>query len=261
MSSSLRTLAVRLPTRSSTLLSSPRPLTPICIARQSAALVCPRQSSPTLCLAGPHAFTRPASSLSNSARKAPNATDRRTAAELAKNPSASGANAAEVSSTAANAAPAGTAPALDWNTFFKLRLQRRRFQLFFSVTTGFVGAFGGAVVLTSGLAEPLLTQIPLDPFITLGLMVVACGGMGWLLGPIVGSQIFYVLNRGMGPQLRQKESEFLTRVRKNRSDPTNSSAGNPVPDFYGEKIQSVAGYRRWLKDQRAFTKKKTQAFV
>ena len=34
-----------------------------------------------------------------------------------------------------------------------------------------------------------------------------------------------------------------------------------VPDFYGEKIQSVAGYRRWLKDQRAFTKKKTQAFV
>lgn len=35
----------------------------------------------------------------------------------------------------------------------------------------------------------------------------------------------------------------------------------PVPDFYGEKIQSVAGYRQWLKDQRAFTKKKTANFV
>ena len=230
MSSSLRTFAVRLPTRSSAILSSSRPLTSLCLARQPAAHTKPRQSSPTLCLAGPHAFTRPASGLANSARKAPNATDRRTAAELAQNPSASGANAAEASATAGNAASgvaAGKTPALDWNTFFKLRLQRRRFQLFFSVTTGFVGAFGGAVVLTSGLAEPLLTQIPLDPFITLGLMVVACGGMGWLLGPIVGSQIFYVLNRGMGPQLRQKESEFLTRVRKNRSDPTNSSAGNP----------------------------------
>lgn len=34
-----------------------------------------------------------------------------------------------------------------------------------------------------------------------------------------------------------------------------------VPDFYGEKIQSVAGYRRWLKDQRAFNRKKTAAFV
>jgi import inner membrane translocase subunit TIM23 len=34
-----------------------------------------------------------------------------------------------------------------------------------------------------------------------------------------------------------------------------------VPDFYGEKIQSVQGYRRWLKDQRAFNKKKTANFV
>lgn len=29
-----------------------------------------------------------------------------------------------------------------------------------------------------------------------------------------------------------------------------------VPDYYGEKISSVAGYRQWLKDQRAFTKKR-----
>ena len=31
-----------------------------------------------------------------------------------------------------------------------------------------------------------------------------------------------------------------------------------VPDFYGEKISSVAGYRQWLKDQRAFNRKKTK---
>jgi len=34
-----------------------------------------------------------------------------------------------------------------------------------------------------------------------------------------------------------------------------------VPDFYGEKISSVAGYRQWLRDQRAFNRKKTGAFV
>lgn len=34
-----------------------------------------------------------------------------------------------------------------------------------------------------------------------------------------------------------------------------------VPDFYGEKIQSVQGYRQWLKDQRAFNKKKSANFV
>ncbi|KAK0391443.1 hypothetical protein NLU13_0944 [Sarocladium strictum] len=250
MSSSLRTLAVRLPARS-TLLPCSRAFTPLCLARQPSPL---HQASPTLCLAS-RGFTRPASNLATSARKAPNAVDRKTASELAANSSASGASAAEVSSTSASA------PSLDWNTFFRLRLQRRRIQLLFSVVSGLAGSAGGAIALTSGIAEPLLTQVPLDPFITLGLMVVACGGMGWLLGPIVGSQIFYMINRRLGPQIRQKESEFLTRVRKNRSDPSNSSAGNPVPDFYGEKIQSVAGYRRWLKDQRAFNKKKTQAFV
>jgi import inner membrane translocase subunit TIM23 len=35
----------------------------------------------------------------------------------------------------------------------------------------------------------------------------------------------------------------------------------PVPDFYGEKVQSVSGYRQWLKDQRAFTRKKTRAVL
>jgi len=55
----------------------------------------------------------------------------------------------------------------------------------------------------------------------------------------------------------QKESQFFARIKKNRVDPSSSSTGNPVPDFYGEKIQSVAGYRQWLKDQRAFNKKRT----
>jgi import inner membrane translocase subunit TIM23 len=34
-----------------------------------------------------------------------------------------------------------------------------------------------------------------------------------------------------------------------------------VPDFYGEKISSVAGYRQWLRDQRAFNRKKETSFL
>jgi import inner membrane translocase subunit TIM23 len=56
--------------------------------------------------------------------------------------------------------------------------------------------------------------------------------------------------------MRQKEKEFFNRVKKHRVDPTSSSYGNPVPDYYGEKIGSVADYRRWLKDQRAFNLKR-----
>lgn len=54
----------------------------------------------------------------------------------------------------------------------------------------------------------------------------------------------------------QKEKEFYARIKKFRVDPTVSSMQNPVPDYYGEKIGSVTGYRRWLKDQRAFNLKR-----
>lgn len=60
---------------------------------------------------------------------------------------------------------------------------------------------------------------------------------------------------------QQKERDFFARIRKYRVDPTSSSMQNPVPDYYGEKITSVAGYRNWLKDQRAFNKKRGRSFV
>ena len=61
-------------------------------------------------------------------------------------------------------------------------------------------------------------------------------------------------------ELRSKERDFFERIRKNRVDPASSSMQNPVPDYYGEKIVSVQGYRAWLKDQRAFNKKR-RSFV
>lgn len=129
------------------------------------------------------------------------------------------------------------------------------------MATGLLGGAVGTVVLAEGFAEPLIAQVPLDPFFTLGIMTMACAGMGWLVGPTLGNQVFYIINRRFKTQMMQKEGEFFARVKRHRADPTNSSAGNPVPDFYGEKIQSVAGYRRWLKDQRAFNKKKSASFV
>ncbi|KAM0563187.1 hypothetical protein ACHAPJ_000903 [Fusarium lateritium] len=163
-----------------------------------------------------------------------------------------------------SAAPGSTStelPPLDWNNFFKLRVKRRRFQLAFSITNGIFAGGAGAVFLSTGLAEPVITQIPLDPFMTLGIMTLAFSGLGWLSGPSVGNQVFYALNRKWKKQITQKEAQFFERIKKHRVDPTNSSANNPVPDFYGEKISSVAGYRQWLKDQKAFNKKKTANFV
>lgn len=125
--------------------------------------------------------------------------------------------------------------------------------------------------------DAIVGQLPLDPFISLGLISFACGGMGWLMGPIVGTGIFNMMNRKYISQMatvrllsfpqqsqkltfKQKEKEFYSRIKKYRVDPSASSMANPVPDYYGERISSVQGYRQWLKDQRAFNKKR-QTFV
>lgn len=141
---------------------------------------------------------------------------------------ADAAAAAQVAAKSAQAASANPGePPLDWNTFFRLRKSRRRWQLLFSVASSLAAGTGGALVLTTGAADALVSQIPLDPMITLGLMVFASAALGWLVGPSLGSQVFYAINRKYKNQMTVKEVQFFARVKKNRVDPSNSSAGNP----------------------------------
>ncbi|KKY35295.1 putative presequence translocase-associated motor subunit [Diaporthe ampelina] len=148
-------------------------------------------------------------------------------------------------------------PPLDWNSFFQLRKTRRRWQVGFSALMSVGFGASGALVLGSGAADSLTGQIPLDPILTLGLITLGCTAMGWVVGPSLGNAVFYLIKRKYKAPMTVKESQFFARIKKNRVDPSNSSTGNPVPDFYGEKISSVAGYRQWLKDQRAYNKKRT----
>ncbi|KAK3990382.1 mitochondrial import protein Pam17-domain-containing protein [Cladorrhinum sp. PSN332] len=166
-------------------------------------------------------------------------------------------NASTTASTGTPSSPSSEPIHLNWETFFKLRKTRRRWQQTFSII-GSAGAGGvGSVALSTGLADPVVTQIPLDPLITLGLLSMSCAALGWLAGPSLGSAVFNAMNSKYKEPMAEKEKEFFARIKKNRVDPTASSVRNPVPDFYGEKISSVAGYRQWLRDQRAFNRKKT----
>jgi import inner membrane translocase subunit TIM23 len=137
--------------------------------------------------------------------------------------------------------------------------------------------------------DGLGTQVMgLDPFVVLGLATVACGGVGWLIGPFLGNAFWGTLHRkykggvakvslyplylilsgyfqtpsyhNNAKNFPQKEKEFFDRIKRFRVDPSSNSFANPVPDYYGEKIGSVKDYRQWLKDQRAYNRKK-RSFV
>jgi mitochondrial import inner membrane translocase subunit TIM23 len=77
--------------------------------------------------------------------------------------------------------------------------------------------------------DPLVGQIPLDPFITMGLITFTCGGAGWLIGPTIGSKVFNWKHKQYIPQMKEKEKEFFRRIKRFRVDPSASSMANPVP--------------------------------
>ena len=133
-------------------------------------------------------------------------------------------------------------PPLDWNTFFQLRKSRRRWQVAFSVASLLSSGTAGALFVSTGAAEPVVNQIPLDPLVTLGLITFSFAALGWLIGPSMGSAVFYALNRKWKAQMTLKEGQFFARIKKNRVDPSASSAGNPGKSssdaFYPPKAPS-----------------------
>lgn len=129
---------------------------------------------------------------------------------------------------------------LDWNTFFQLRKKRRWYQQFFSFTASIGGVISATQILLHSDLEAFLSvsQISLDPFITLGLVTFTCGGLGWLLGPAAGTVLFNLKNRELRAQIEIREKEFYRRVRRHRVDPSNSSMANPVPGEIYSKIRT-----------------------
>lgn len=85
----------------------------------------------------------------------------------------------------------------------------------------------GSMALGSGAADSLVGNIPLDPLMTMGLMTMGFAALGWLVGPSVGTVVFNTMNSKWKAPMALKESQFFARIKKNRVDPTASSARNP----------------------------------
>jgi import inner membrane translocase subunit TIM23 len=79
----------------------------------------------------------------------------------------------------------------------------------FSIAGAATCGTAGSWVLAAGLAEPLLGLIPLDPFITMGLMAFSSATLGWLLGPSLGSGVFNLWHRSIRPQMASVRSMIL----------------------------------------------------
>ncbi|CDK24381.1 unnamed protein product [Kuraishia capsulata CBS 1993] len=144
---------------------------------------------------------------------------------------------------------------LTWSEFLQLRKSQRRINFTTSIVTGFLGStFAWGYVSTLSI-DPTEMIFGMDPFTVYIGGVMVAGGIGYAVGPLFGDAIFKFANRKVLPDYATRQRQFLKRIIKNRVDAARQSMSNPVPDYYGEKIGSLADYRQWLRDCNTYRRK------
>ncbi|KZT27327.1 mitochondrial import protein Pam17 [Neolentinus lepideus HHB14362 ss-1] len=144
---------------------------------------------------------------------------------------------------------------LSWPEYLAIRKGKRRWETAVTIPSTFLGFAGGILYfgnLETDASKPIMG---IDPFFFYGFATLGCAGLGYLIGPTIGSAAWRTTHRRTMALIEARDREFHKHIVKNRVDPTAQTATNPVPDFYGEKIGSLYDYRQWLRDQARYKRK------
>jgi len=155
-----------------------------------------------------------------------------------------------------SAAPANQSSLfLTWPDYLAIRGQKRKWEMAATIPSIVLGFGAGAAYFGSRDIDATKPIFGFDPLYVYGFATMACGGLGYLIGPSIGSSFWRLTHRRTMSLIEVKDREFHKRIVKNRVDPTAQSATNPVPDYYGERIGSLRQYRQWLRDQAKYKRK------
>lgn len=144
---------------------------------------------------------------------------------------------------------------LRWTDFFHLRKQQRRINVVSSGFTALLGCNISWAYLSSMEIDPTQMIMGFDPLVVVSAGLMASGALGYLFGPLIGTQVFNLKNNKSLSDFNLKNKEFLEHIIQNRVDASSQSFSNPVPDYYGEKIGSLKEYRQWLRDCHSYARK------
>ena len=147
---------------------------------------------------------------------------------------------------------------MSWEEFFKTRARLVTLRRWGSVPgmAAFVVAEG--TLLSLPVFDPTQTIAGVDPLVMIGLTTF--GGMltSYLVGGALAGMLWRRFRPGTARLMDTKQKDFYERIVKHRvnvaPDPTKV---NFAFDYYGEKINSVADYRQWLRKQRQLLRDRT----
>ncbi|CAE6523009.1 unnamed protein product [Rhizoctonia solani] len=146
-------------------------------------------------------------------------------------------------------------PVLSWPEYLTIRKKKRRWEIATTIPSTFLALSAGLSYFGSIESDPSSLIFGVEPIYIYGLATMGCGGLGYLLGPVVGNSLWRMTHRQILPRIEARDAQFYQHIVKNRVDPSRQTATNPVPDFYGEKIGSLRDYRQWLRDQARYKRK------
>lgn len=121
-------------------------------------------------------------------------------------------------------------------------------------TTAGAGLLSGSYFLTQEL-DPSNAIFGIDPAYVYVIGTLAITGLGYLVGPSLGSWVWSGAHKSTAQEMQLKDADFYEHIQRRQVDPTRANMQNPIPDFYGEKIGSLHEYRKWLRDCAIYTRK------
>ena len=143
-------------------------------------------------------------------------------------------------------------PQMNWNDFFRFR---KRFTLFKRFAGGVPALFAfftaEGALLSLPVFDPTTPIAGIDPLVAVGLGTALGSVLAFSTGSALVGLCWRLLNPVKARLFDAKQRDFYARVQAFRANvPPNPTQMNFSFDFYGEKVASVADYRKWLKRQK-----------
>ncbi|CED84075.1 Mitochondrial import protein Pam17 [Phaffia rhodozyma] len=147
---------------------------------------------------------------------------------------------------------------LNWEQYLQKRRSKKWLETLCALPTTFTGMTIGVSYFANTELDPTASIAGFEPVYVYMAATFASAFGGFLLGTPLGGFIWRVYNRRYASAIERMDRKFFDHIAKHRADPTIQSvnaAAHPIPDYYGEKIYSLSGYRKWLRAQAKYKRK------
>jgi import inner membrane translocase subunit TIM23 len=146
---------------------------------------------------------------------------------------------------------------MDWNTFFKKRASLKKYRIGLGISIGFVTLQTTSFyLLTQKKFNPTKLILGMDPGMVYMMGIGLSGVGGYLVGSLLSGSLFRFMNRSLIKKYDIMDARFSKLLDSHRPElvKVTASDNTRILDYFGERIDSLSAYRKWLRVQSRYKK-------